>query len=94
MPYINADGSVTPKRSNFRISIFSDIFWAVANFISLFFQTLINPKAPIKRKIKNEDKPFIPSRSNSANGKISNLLRLFDFYNFKYQRRNFKEKRS
>jgi len=46
MPYINSDGTVVQSRSNMRLSIVSDIFWGVLNFIGLFFDTLINPSKP------------------------------------------------
>lgn len=47
MPYISADGTVQEERSMWRLSIISDIFWSTVNEIGLFFQTLINPTAPI-----------------------------------------------
>ncbi|RYH30039.1 SelK/SelG family selenoprotein [archaeon] len=49
MPYINGDGTVTEQRTFLRISIISDMFWAVANGVSLFFQTLFNPTAPLPK---------------------------------------------
>eukprot|EP01031_Cornospumella_fuschlensis_P025799 gene25799-31155_t len=49
MPYINGDGTVTEQRTFFRVSIISDLFWAVANGVSLFFQTLFNPTAPLPK---------------------------------------------
>ena len=49
MPYIRADGSVVDKRSLFRISIFSDIFWGVVNVIGLFVDTIVNPTKPIPK---------------------------------------------
>ena len=56
MPYINSDGSIVEKRSNFRLSIITDFFWAILNMIGLFFDTLINPtkKQPKMRK-RDED---------------------------------------
>ena len=45
MPYVNGDGTVSDRRSPWRISIISDAFWAVANFVTLFFRTLIDPTA-------------------------------------------------
>ena len=50
MPYINADGTMVESRSNFRLSIISDAFWAVINFIGLFFDTLINPSKERPKK--------------------------------------------
>ena len=35
MPYITSSGTVQEKRTLLRISIISDIFWAVINFIGL-----------------------------------------------------------
>eukprot|EP01031_Cornospumella_fuschlensis_P026729 gene26729-32298_t len=49
MPYINGDGTVTEQRTFFRVSIISDLFWAVANGVALFFQTLFNPTAPLPK---------------------------------------------
>lgn len=57
MPYIRPDGTVVNSRSNFRISILSDIFWTILNTVELFFRTLINPKANIPRKKKSDDIP-------------------------------------
>ena len=50
MPYINSDGTVVNDRSWFRFSIITDVFWSVTNIFGLFFNTLINPTAPIKKK--------------------------------------------
>lgn len=61
MPYINGDGTVTEERSFFRVSIISDLFWSVANGVSLFFQTLFNPTAPLP-KLSNS------SSSNRTSG--------------------------
>ena len=36
MAYVNADGSVAGQRSFFRLSIISDIFWAVADVVGKF----------------------------------------------------------
>merc|ERR1712216_87416 len=39
MPYI-AGGSVVNQRSNFRLSIVTDFFWAVVNFFGLLLSSL------------------------------------------------------
>lgn len=46
MPYISSNGTVLEERSVFRVSILSDFFWGVINFIGVFFDTLINPSKP------------------------------------------------
>ena len=53
MPFVNADGQVSSSRSWFRLSIISDIFWGITDFVSLFFTTLLDPNRPIpKRKLQ------------------------------------------
>lgn len=49
MPYVRSDGTVVQERSIWRLSIISDLFWSIANGVALFFQTLIDPTAPIPR---------------------------------------------
>ena len=48
MPYIGRNGNVAPKRSIFRLSIFSDIFWGIVNFIWFFFQSMFMREDEIK----------------------------------------------
>ncbi|XP_066923037.1 selenoprotein K-like [Clytia hemisphaerica] len=43
MPYVSSSGEVGSSRSPWRISIISDTFWAIINFIVLFFQTMFSP---------------------------------------------------
>ena len=53
MVYLTADGSVVDKRSLFRLSLPLDILWGVIDFVSIFFQTLIDPegaKAEMRRR--------------------------------------------
>ena len=53
MVYLTADGSVVEKRSLFRLSLPLDILWGVIDFVSIFFQTLIDPesaKAEMRRR--------------------------------------------
>ena len=40
MVYISASGTLSEKRSPYRISIIADIFWAIVNFFGLFFSSL------------------------------------------------------
>ena len=40
MVYISASGTLSEKRSNWRISIIADIFWGIVNFFGLFFSSL------------------------------------------------------
>lgn len=49
MPYVLGDGSVVKERSWFRFSIISEFVWAIVNGVGLFIQTLLDPKAPIKK---------------------------------------------
>ena len=65
MPYIRSDGSVTNTRTWFRLSIFSDLFWSVVNVIGLFFDSLINPKKPIK---KRDYEPRVAVNSGGGGG--------------------------
>mmetsp|Transcript_43509 Transcript_43509/g.87989 ORF Transcript_43509/g.87989 Transcript_43509/m.87989 type:complete len:96 (+) Transcript_43509:69-356(+) len=55
MVYISSSGTVGQKRSPWRLSIFSDTFWAVSNFFGLFLTTLIsgvdsNTRKPIQKR--------------------------------------------
>ena len=53
MVYLTADGSVVEKRSLFRLSLPLDILWGGIDFVSIFFQTLIDPegaKAEMRRR--------------------------------------------
>lgn len=50
MPYVSADGTVVEKRSYLRLSIVTDFIWTILNTAELFVRTLINPKAPIRKK--------------------------------------------
>lgn len=70
MPYISADGTVQSERSVWRLSIISDVFWGVVNEIGLFFQTLINPTAPIPQSRLRHSS----SSSRSGGGDTKSLL--------------------
>lgn len=75
MPYINSDGSVTESRTWFRISIFSDIFWAFANEIGYFFRTMLDPNAPPpKNRIAdgraNPSSGSAPKKDDSGSGYV------------------------
>ena len=41
MVYINTDGVVVAQRSNWRLSVLVDLFWAVVNFFATFFSSLL-----------------------------------------------------
>lgn len=72
MPYINADGTVQEKRSAWRLSIISDVFWGVVNEIGLFFQTLINPTAPIPQsRIASGSHTYRPVSGGSSSSSSS-----------------------
>jgi len=43
MPYISSSGTVNDSRSPWRLSFIPDMFWAVINFVVLFFQTMFSP---------------------------------------------------
>lgn len=49
MVYINSDGTVRENRSYLRLSLITDIFFGIANFIQLFITSLINPKKPLPK---------------------------------------------
>lgn len=49
MTYIRADGSVVDKRSWYRLSIITDIFWGIVDTIGLLGSTLIYPNRPVPR---------------------------------------------
>jgi hypothetical protein len=66
MPYINSDGTMVDTRSNWRLSILSDAFWAVVNFIALFFDTLINPSKEIPKRQDYEDEKARRRASSSG----------------------------
>lgn len=60
MPYINSDGTLVETRSSFRVSIISDAFWAVINFVGLFIDTMVNPQ-------KKRTRPSYESRPPAGN---------------------------
>lgn len=62
MAYVSG-GTVAPKRSIFRLSIFSDVFWGVVNFIFFFFQSMFMNADDIK-----SSKYYRPSTSSSTYG--------------------------
>merc|ERR1712212_1375520 len=43
MVYISSSGTVNESKSPWRLSIFSDMFWGLVNFVALFFQTMFSP---------------------------------------------------
>lgn len=46
MPFISRGEIIESKpQSIWRISILSDVFWGVINFVILFFRTILNPSA-------------------------------------------------
>ena len=45
MTYVNADGMVMSRRSRLRLSLITDAFWAVMDFIWFFFHSMIDPRA-------------------------------------------------
>ena len=51
MVYVNSNGVVESSRSSWRLSIITDFFWSILNFIWLFVDTLINPKKPIPTRV-------------------------------------------
>ena len=48
MTWIGSGGQVASNQSPWRMSIFSDTFWAIINFIMLFFQTMFQPSSTKK----------------------------------------------
>ena len=62
MAYISG-GAVTAKRSVFRLSIFSEIFWGVVNFFFFFFQSMFMNEEQIK-----STKYYRPAGSSSSHG--------------------------
>lgn len=55
MPYVGADGTVTEQRSLLRVSLISDVIWAILNGIGLFFRTLVDPTAPIPNQHRKSE---------------------------------------
>ena len=47
MPYIGPDGNVTDRRSRFRISIITDVFFGVIDAVLIFFRTVTEPPSMI-----------------------------------------------
>lgn len=62
MVYIRSDGSVVQKQSIFRVSIISDVFWAVSDFLWLFVSSLIDPRKPLPKRYE------MSSRSGGGGG--------------------------
>lgn len=58
MPYVNSDGSVIDKRSNFRLSFITDIIWFVVDICSIFFNTLFYPNKKVPNRRRESDVPF------------------------------------
>ena len=50
MAYVRSDGVVESKRSMLRVSIVSDVFWEIVNFLWLFISSLIDPKKPLPKR--------------------------------------------
>ncbi|KAH9145133.1 hypothetical protein AeRB84_010948 [Aphanomyces euteiches] len=46
MPYIASGGQVVEKRSWFRVSIVSDLFWGFIGVVQLFFSTFFGGEGP------------------------------------------------
>ena len=79
MPYVLSDGSVVEERSPWRLSIISDAFWVMFNFIGLFFDTLINPQKKIKRNDKMfEERAKKTLREGAKGGNIKNMPKADD----------------
>jgi hypothetical protein len=75
MVYVNADGNVGESRSPWRISIVSDFFWGVVNFVGLFVDTLINPRKAIPRRaVGNGDTSSGSGASNYRSDTKHNLM--------------------
>eukprot|EP01039_Chlorochromonas_danica_P002927 gene2927-3194_t len=68
MPYVRSDGTVVQERSIWRLSIISDLFWSIANGVALFFQTLIDPTAPIPRNRVTQGSSGGRSSGHSGSG--------------------------
>ena len=64
------------KRSNFRLSFFSDIIWSVMNTIELFVRTLINPKARIPKKKTSSNDTYKKPSYGKGNGGGANIKTL------------------
>jgi len=47
MPYIGPDGNVTDRRSRFRLSIISDVFFGIVDAVLIFFRTVTQPPSMI-----------------------------------------------
>ena len=52
MVYITSSGAVTEKRSLFRATILSDIFWSILNAVGLLLTTIFVPVDAKTRKPK------------------------------------------
>ena len=52
MTYIRADGSLVQRRSWYRISLISDLFWGVVDVFGLLFSTLFHPT----RQVRSEER--------------------------------------
>ena len=63
MAYVSSGGNVAAKRSIFRLSIFSDIFWGIVNFIWFFFQSMFMSEEDIR-----STKYYKPSSSSATYG--------------------------
>ena len=69
MPYINSDGSIAERRTVWRLSIVSDVFWGIIDFFYIFITTLLDPKKPIKKRYDpRKDNPWGTIAGGSNNG--------------------------
>jgi hypothetical protein len=72
MPYIDSSGNVVDNRSWLRFSIITDFLWSIANGISLFVNTLINPQAPIPRRMVTS-RSSTPASKNTTERRGPNI---------------------
>ncbi len=73
MPYIDGKGSIVQSRSNFRLSLLSDIFWGIFDVVGIFFQSLFSPGKKIvrgdRKAVNNSSgKPVIRQIGRPAQG--------------------------
>jgi len=67
MVYITSTGTLTEQRSAFRLTIFSDVFWGVVNFVGLFFNSMFGRVDQQTRQVVKKREPVF-GRSSGGGG--------------------------
>jgi len=73
MVYITQTGEVNATRSKLRASYLVELFWAIVNFIGLFFSTLLGDGKKKAGTNTTTERRFQPRRPGVARGNIRGI---------------------